>query len=233
VNSKVFIGLPVDDNFEVGFVESLQNAIALDPDGSEGMASAPHIQPYRVTNQSRNLLVHKMLQGDWTHILMLDSDMVFPAGTLGRLLSHDVDIVGGFYLRKVRGNLPCAARYNADDGRPHSVWPLPRLEEVDSIGTGAILIKRRVFEDIEAPWFEYKPVEPEWDKTKVEQISEDYVFCDKVREAGYKIHVDGSLLCGHVGPYIVWPHKVTGDGVGQARVAPFEPQNNEDLIYGY
>ena len=230
--NNVFIGLPVDDKFEVGFVESMQSAIALDPDGSEGMASAPHIMPYRVTNQSRNLLVHKMLNGPWTHILMLDSDMVFPAGTLGRLLSHDVDIVGGFYLRKVRGNLPCAARFG-DDGRPMSVWPMPTLEEVDAIGTGAILIKRKVFEDIEPPWFEYRPVEPSWDDSKVEQISEDYVFCDKARDAGYKIYVDGSLICGHVGPYIVWPHQVTGNGSGVARIEPFEPQKNEDLIYGY
>lgn len=230
--NKVFIGFPVDNSFEVGFVETMQAAIALDPDGSEGVASAPHIMPYRVTNQSRNLLVHKMLAGDWTHILMLDSDMLFPAGTLGRLLSHDVDIVGGFYLRKVRGNLPCVARYN-ENGRPCSVWPLPHLEEVDALGTGAILIKREVFENIDPPWFEYKPVEDKYDGTKLEQISEDYVFCDKAKAAGYKIHVDGSLICGHVGPYVVWPHMNKGNGAGLARVEPFEPLTNEDLIYGH
>jgi len=229
--NKVFIGLPVDDNFEVGFVESMQAAIALDPDGSEGIASAPHIQPYRVTNQARNLLVHKMLQGDWTHILMLDSDMIFKPGTLGRLLSHDVDIVGLFYLRKVRGILPCAARLN-DEGLPCSVWPMPRLEEVDAIGTGGILIKREVFEKLEPPWFYYKPTE-HFNENKIEQVSEDYVFCENAKDAGYKIHIDGSLIAGHVGPYVVWPQRRSGDGTGYAKIEPCEPQNNEDLIYGY
>ena len=229
--NRVFIGLPVDNSFEVGFIESMQDAIALDPDGTEGIASAPHIQPYRVTNQARNLLVAKMLMGDWTHILMLDSDMVFPRGLLGRLLSHDVDIIGAFYLRKVRGHQPCIMNYN-DSGKPISRWPELKVEEVDAIGTGAILIRREVFAKMEPPWFYYKPVENEFDDTKLEQVSEDYVFCENAKKAGFKIHVDGSLTCGHVGQFVVWPQRAQGENSGIARISPFEP-NEEELIYGH
>lgn len=226
--NRVFVGLPVDSAYEVGFVESLYAAIALDPDGSEGMASRPHVLPYRVTNQARNLLVHKMLNGNWTHLLMLDSDMVFPAGLLGKLLSHNVDIVGGFYLRKVRGNLPTMMRLD-DNGQPMSHWPEQRLEQVDGIGTGAILVRRNVFETLDPPWFYYRPVDHKHNTHKVEQVSEDYVFCENARAAGYTIHVDGSAICGHVGPFVVWPHMSDGDH-GVARIHPFEPQT-EDLIY--
>jgi len=62
--------------------------------------------------------------------------------------------------------------------------PFGKTFEVEYIGTGLMLIPRRVLERIERPWFH---VEDDAETLKV--IPEDYYFCRKVRAAG------GKLLC--------------------------------------
>ena len=36
--------------------------------------------------------------------------------------------------------------------------------------------------------------------------NEDLEFCRKIRNAGFKIHVDCDTLLGHIGNLIVWPY---------------------------
>jgi len=134
---------------------------------------------------ARNRLAEKYLDADY--ILWIDTDMMFRPNSLKKLLDCNKDIVSGLYFsrgypfqplasHKVRGtNLFKPADVNKNG-----------LIEVDAAGFGFMLIKKGVFDKIEKPWFVYK-------KT----LGEDYYFCTKAKEAGFKVFVNCDVQCGH------------------------------------
>ena len=61
-----------------------------------------------------------------------------------------------------------------------------------------MLIKRRVLEAIDDPWFE-----PSQDAVG---LNEDLNLCRKIREAGFTLWCDPTALLGHISHYTVYPH---------------------------
>jgi hypothetical protein len=133
---------------------------------------------------SRCRLVEQ-LDGD--HLLFLDDDQVFDPDLLERLLAHQLDVVGALVPGKHAPFLPYLGA-----GGPTAPTEAPGLLEVEATGTGALLVRRRVFEALEPPYF--------WPP------GEDVVFCRRVRELGFQIFVDTSVWVGHLAPITVWPH---------------------------
>lgn len=77
------------------------------------------------------------------------------------------------------------------------------LMEVGGIGTGCLLIKRKVLERVGEPWFGYQ-----------EGGSEDLYFCRRAREVGFKVHVDLGVVCGHISKTVAGPiHNLKASGV--------------------
>ncbi len=181
----------------------------------------------KITNKgvdvARNEIVDKM---ERDYIFFMDGDQTFPPETLERLLSWDLPIVSGlyfkpygkpvphvykymweeakkyekeedpadhFYLTMVNEVAAYLAKYHKDIAKgeiPTALLP-PRKEdliECDGVGGGCLLVHRRVFDALEKPYFKCNPGT---------QVGEDFYFCRKVREAGFKIYLDPSILCGH------------------------------------
>jgi GT2 family glycosyltransferase len=132
----------------------------------------------------RNALVKEALKSDsTTHILFVDDDQIFPADTLERLIERDLDIVGANIVRKE----PNPRTNSREIGSNGVCWTLPNdtgVKEVDYVGTGLILIKRRVFEAMEYPWYFYDVAKGS---------GEDVAFCHKAREHGFKTYIDHDL----------------------------------------
>ena len=65
------------------------------------------------------------------------------------------------------------------------------------IPTGCLLIRMSVFDALAKPYFRYVI-----DEVGGEIVGEDYVFCDRAREAGFRIWCDAalSLEIGHTRP---------------------------------
>ena len=126
-----------------------------------------------------------------THILMLDTDQVYhDEDLIQRLLSHNVDIVGGKVHRRYPPFEPIlnVNRAHVDD----DIIERGGLVEVDATGTGCLLIRLAALEDIEYPWFELS----RGDDGRT--IGEDIGFCYKAAAAGYKVFVDCSVQIGHL-----------------------------------
>jgi len=142
---------------------------------------------------ARNSLVRQALEEGCSHLLMLDTDQVYPADTLTRLLSHKKDICGVRVHRRwapfdpifLRGEI---GKYiSAPDDEMYSGNLIP----VDATGTGCLLFDMDVFLRVNPPWFEFghhngKPV------------GEDIKFCSKAREAEVEIFVDTGIAVGHL-----------------------------------
>jgi len=92
---------------------------------------------------SRNFLVETALKiKDWTHALLLDDDIILPKDSLKEMLKINTDVV--------TMNYPMHGKV---DGKTCGVIAHDKDGSIAFAGLGATLVKRKVFETIEQPWF--------------------------------------------------------------------------------
>lgn len=145
---------------------------------------------------------------DASHILFLDSDMVFPPNTLERLHNRNKDIVGTTYCqrRSPRGWV----HELLNDGVPRFDINSGGCDQIKSTGFGCILIRLDVFRKVPRPWFAsiYKGEVDE--RGEDVRRSEDRSFCDRARTAGYKVWCDFDLSADlrHVGQFAFGPEHI-------------------------
>lgn len=149
-----------------------------------------------ISQQRQNLAKSAMHNGA-THILWLDSDMLFPSDVAETLLSHGMDIVCCNYSTR---SVPFKGVAYTNIGDWDSWKPVvntnERFFEAEGVGLGCMLVDVRVYGALEMPWFDVN-----WEPRFGEFIGEDFYFCKKARDAGYKIMVDTVLSrqIGHMG----------------------------------
>lgn len=185
---KTLIAIPTSRDIEIQCAASI---IGMEREGRIGVFCP---QSYSI-DASRNLIVEHALEIGYDYIMWIDSDMILPRNTLTTLMSHDKDIVSGVYAYKILGGKNAVAkRFKKDVNDTYEDIPLKeirekeKLIEIDGVGFGCVLTKVDVFRNIKKPWFKYSP-----------KMGEDIYFCRKAQKAGYKIYLDTSILCGHVG----------------------------------
>jgi hypothetical protein len=152
-----------------------------------------------IQNQRADLCLDAMREG-CSHILFIDSDMTFPQDMVQRLLKHDVDIVATNCARRRMPTGPTAQNYD-ENGVRQAVYTMPDstgLEEIGSVGTGVMLIKKEVFQNMSEPWFDMP-----WQVGKRGYMGEDVFFCKKAQELGFKVYIDHDVSkeIGHIGTF--------------------------------
>jgi hypothetical protein len=120
-----------------------------------------------------------------THVLWLDSDMRFPKDALGRLLAHGEPIVGANYTTRRPPYLPTA---ETAEGYLFGSPDLDGLVEVSHLGMGLLLVDTDVFRKIGEPYFALG-----YNRQDGSYVGEDFYFCKKARDHGYKVYVDQTL----------------------------------------
>ena len=135
-----------------------------------------------------------------THILQIDSDMMFPMDGLERLLSHDKDIVGAFYNKRVPPYETVGHLLHAPDISKGGLYP------ADLMPHGFVLIKREVFEKLKSPWY-YESFDPACvtEKDPDGLVGEDVNFSRDCVKAGIEMWCDADLTfeCAHIGEIAV------------------------------
>ena len=173
--------------FMVHLMATLSNA----PQGS-GCIVAMGVDPAGNSNQ-----LCRRTTGDWLWIM--GDDHSFGPDLLPRLLSHNVDVVVPHCLKRNPPWAPVVYSHQDEDGWYVSAdLPAEGLTQIHAAGSAGMLIRRYVLDAIDDPWF--TPT-----KGSV-GLNEDLGFCEKVREAGFKIYCDPGAVLGHISHYTVWPH---------------------------
>jgi hypothetical protein len=135
------------------------------------------------------------------YLMFIDSDMQFPPYGVGRLVRRDVDVIGGVYFRKEAEARPLVFDYNAD-GMFETIQDVPadHVFECDGIGTGFMLIKRKVIESFTAEVTKTigNPFGIGFGPTGREE-GEDLSFCRRVQKLGFKVWADPTIPLGHLG----------------------------------
>jgi hypothetical protein len=158
---------------------------------------------------NRDNAVAQARAADCTHVLFLDSDMVFPADALLRLLDREKDFVGALYARRVAPFATLGRLAEPGEGARDG-----ELREALDMGMGCALIRTSVFDELEAPYFRFVAL-PAADKLPAEvagmdlshvtdfptTLGEDYYLCAAARRAGVKLWADTALSVeiGHTG----------------------------------
>lgn len=163
-------------------------------------------------SRGRNELVARYLRdtkSEW--LLMVDSDEQLHLDTFDKLIdtAHDTErpIVAGLYFGAWPGEFYPTAMpllFHAKEGttrfNPYLDYPPDSVVEVDSAGTGCLLIHRSVFEKIRehaSPhqgtdwcWFMDMPVNGDW-------FSEDHFFCKLAKSHGFPIYAHTGATLPH------------------------------------
>jgi hypothetical protein len=163
-------------------------------------------------SRARNTLTAKFLDmPDATHLFFVDADIGWEPWHLLVLLNRDVDVIGGLYPMKT---MPIKWVVNGFEGSEEGP---DGLQEVSKAGTGFLLMKKHVFEKLNAhpAVKQYKNdigLDPKYDQylktyfdTAVRQnryYSEDWTFCENWRDLGGRIWVDKRVLLRHSGSYV-------------------------------
>lgn len=149
---------------------------------------------YSVVTEARNLCVEAAIDSKADSVLFLDSDMVFPSDTIKRLVAHGVPIAGATYPRKM---LPLSFIGTRRDGAAFSLED-KGLVEAARVPTGCLLIDRGIFVKMKAPFFRCS-----YDETAGRVLSEDFWFCDRVRDLGFPLWCDMDLSrqVEHIGSF--------------------------------
>lgn len=156
--------------------------------------------------RARNTSVATFLKTDYERLLFIDADIEFDVDDIQKLWNLDVDVAVAAYSMK-RPDCPLSAWEN---GKLVEIEDRTEPFEVDYAGTGFMMIKRKVFKDLQKAhpeldheegtvgkchaWFDC----PIWDGI---QMSEDYNFCRKWRNLGGKVILDPTIRLGHWGSY--------------------------------
>ena len=144
------------------------------------------------TYSNRNAVCkHFLEKTSHTHLLFIDSDTV-PFDDPLKMVKRNVDVVGGVYPMWRIDHFEWLAMYEMPDGQYETVSERKGLVEVDGLGAGCMLIKRKVLKAIKAPFADLVRE----DGTR--SLGHDYYFCKKAREKGFGVYADWEVLCDHV-----------------------------------
>lgn len=158
----------------------------------------PMIVSGSLVYDSRDTIARYAVENDYDYILYADSDMVFSADDLKRLLAHQVGICSGLYVTRdgrnenvvykkiiTRRRFPYRQPKLITDDRSSGFGP------VSACGFGFCLIKVSV---LKCMLKYYRSLfEP------YKGVGEDIAFCLRAKRVGFKTFIDRDVKLGHIG----------------------------------
>lgn len=150
---------------------------------------------------NRNKMVKEFLQdeeNEW--LLMIDNDVVPPQNILEMIDFGEKVVSATVTIKKNSVPQPVIVRQR-DDGEYREVGlqeyhdELDKetgLIEVDSVGTGCLLVHRSVLEEMKPPWFKFQ-----YNEDGTLRLGEDFYFGRRLQEKGVPMYVSTNHVCSH------------------------------------
>jgi glycosyltransferase involved in cell wall biosynthesis len=152
-------------------------------------------------------MIMRDARGDY--LLFIDSDMAWQPPDIARLIKSGKDIIGGLYYKR---RFPYGPVVYGHDGLTHKqIEKVPeRLFRCDGVGTGFLLISRKIINKFKEPelvadWgFPFDPLKSLQSGDAASYYNgEDLSFCLKARHLKLDIWCDPETLVGHVGTQVM------------------------------
>ena len=201
---KYLIGIPTMDTMVLPFVASLTYMQRV------GMSRVTFLSNSLVY-EARNMLAAEAIDTGAERVLWLDSDMCFGVDLMQRLaarLDEGLDFVTGLYFRRLLPTQPILAKTleRTSTGKcikeVYDDYPKDSLFEIAASGFGVTMCTTKMLKDVYDHFG--KPFEP------MPNIGEDFSFCYRARQLGYKLYCDSSIKADHVGLFCYGEHNYNG-----------------------
>ena len=168
------------------------------------------VSGYSQIDVARNEIAAKALDDGFDETFWIDADIRFSPDDVDRIRSHDLPLCCGIYPKK--GLRQLAMKFLPDTERI-SFGTNGGLMEIMYAATGFLHVRRQVYDDIQqqlnlptcdafqqsfVPYF--LPMTREYESGHW-YLGEDFAFCERARQCGYRIMADTSVRLWHVGRY--------------------------------
>jgi len=148
-------------------------------------------------SSNRNLIVKRFLETDCDYLLMIDDDVV-PHHNPCELVFADRDVIGVPALVRSSGQVVVWTAYiEHRDGNGYSAVDLDSFDDmfdllnVAIVGSGCILMKRKVLENVKMPFHS------EFDEDGCQTHGTDFAFCRRAVKAGFEVYTTTHRRCEH------------------------------------
>lgn len=193
---KLLIGIPSYDYMHAEFVKCLsallikltQDKIPFDVSINNGT----------LVYFARDKIACKAINNEYTHVLWLDSDMIFQPTILDDLQDCGKDFVTGIAHSRRPPFLSCVFRRMDDLSHLERFEDYPAEPfEVAGCGFACVLISTEILRAVQLRHKTCFLPEMQW--------GEDLTFCRRARALGYKIYAEPCVKLGHIGHEVIWP----------------------------
>lgn len=191
-NMKLLIAVPTfDDNVCTETYKSIWNATR----NTEHMDTKLEFVKGYSADEARNKIGRMVVDGGYSHVLMIDSDIVIPPNTVFDILDTDKAVVLGYYNRKDGKGSVMFREGPGNFDEPKIIKSPDELTErytkIKGGGLGCALISSGVFETLDPPWFKYITY------PNGNVLSEDLFFCEHVTANSISVWLDKKIICKH------------------------------------
>jgi len=156
----------------------------------------PFSNAYDIIAHARQLLLTRARQIDLDYAIFIDSDILIKSeDIITSLTDWKVDVVGGAYLRWFPEGLHVASLWKTPKGS-FMPWRLytangfkqmkKAIQEVYVTSAGCLCLSRKAIQDRRANFY---PIP--------KGFSEDFGYCNQLRNIGYEIWLDGITILTH------------------------------------
>ena len=197
---RLLIAVPCMEYLHVDFVQSLRklehHLIR------EGIAFHTEVRAGSLIYFARNQMACKAINEDYTHILFIDSDMVFDENIVETLAFCGRDFVcGAFQSRRppygscIYQSLDTVINIEAEGLEPF---------RVAGCGMACTMISTQILKEVQEKYgTTFNP-----DRINGINYGEDLAFCRRATEIGTEIWCDPTARVGHIAHIPVWPGEV-------------------------
>ena len=193
---RLLIAIPTYDYMHFQFVDCLTKLIRrLDEDEIDYEVC---FQGGTLVYVGRDKLAKKAIDEGFTHMLWLDSDMIFSEELLDNLMFSGKDFVTGIAHGRRAPHMSCLFKKiwpGVDRWQGHD-YPTTTFE-VGGCGFACVLIKTSIVKAVyEKQGTAFFPMR---------ELGEDLAFCKRARDLGFHIWAEPTVWLGHIGHITVYP----------------------------
>lgn len=165
----------------------------------------------------REIMTAQALQMGASYIYYADDDVLPPANVLYKMMleiskDESIGLITGVYTNKQIPTQPHIYKHEGEGAYwGFSLSPHDPPEDIWGCGAGCMLVRTAAMKDWKRPYWSENVVPT--DDNQMQITGHDLYFCHRIREAGYRTVVDGSIVCDHI-------DGSTGHAYGLARTSP-------------
>lgn len=194
---RLLIAIPTMDTVPVPFLQSLL-ALARRLD-REGVDYSIEIEQGTLIYMARERLASRAVNSGFSHVLWLDSDMVFSDSIVEDLQFSGKAFVSGIAHGRRSPFLSCLFKNIELESLER--WTLEEYPkdtfEVAGCGMACCLIETEIIKQVMLQrGTAFYPLQ---------SYGEDLSFCKRARSLGYHIYAEPAVRLGHVGHLTIWP----------------------------